>query len=150
VHEAPGAGTRCEARRLRSHCPLPTAEIMLVKQLQENQEIRHKLVLAENQVRRMAIRRAETMADQERANDLQRRLMSAEAQDWQSASQIHDVLVQAECRVHAAEEAPEQFAIESVNMYHHALRNAAAGQEAVVMAETSEYNRLEPRGCLNT
>lgn len=68
----------------------------------------------------------------------------------QAYTTTHDVLVQAECRVHAAEEAPEQFAIESVNMYHHALRNAAAGQEAVVMAETSEYNRLEPRGCLNT
>jgi hypothetical protein len=94
----------------------------------------------------MVTRSAEAIADQERAHDLQRTSMLAEARVRQSASETHAVLVQAECRVYAAQDTPEQFAID---MYR-ALRNAIAGQQAVVIAETSEYHRLEARERINT
>jgi hypothetical protein len=76
--------------------------------------------------------------------------MVAEAQARQAASEIHEVLMQAECRVQTAKERTKQFAVELVNLYQHALHDAAARQEAAVMAETSEQQRLEARERLNT
>jgi hypothetical protein len=90
------------------------------KQVQDNLEIRHKVVLAENPVKHVVSRRSEAIADQD-TRDLQRKLMLEMAQARQSASETHNVLVQAVCRVHAAEEMTEHFAIESVNVYRHAV-----------------------------
>jgi hypothetical protein len=103
---------------------ITSAEMMLEKQAQENLEIRHMLVLAENQGQHVVIRSAEAMAVHERTHDLQRNLILAETRARQPASVINDVLVQSEYRAQSAEELTGQFAIESVNMYQHALLNA--------------------------
>jgi hypothetical protein len=85
------------------------------------------------------------MADQVRAHDLQRRLLLADQQAEHLASGTMEILNQAESRVHTAEEVVHHHAVEAIQMHQHAVFTAAAAQEAVAMAESSEVNRAEAR-----